>query len=65
MMRYLHNQGVPNIDIYQTIATQKEQQLINIEKTLLQFAFQNGMKVTYSLTVYNEGEKAGRATKIT
>ncbi|MCI8641770.1 MAG: Cys-Gln thioester bond-forming surface protein [Clostridia bacterium] len=25
----------------------------------------SGMKVTYNLTVYNEGEKAGRATKIT
>ncbi len=25
----------------------------------------NGTKVTYNLTVYNEGEKAGRATKIT
>ena len=25
----------------------------------------NGMTVTYNLTVYNEGEKAGRATKIT
>ena len=54
------NSRVPNIDLSTlndgTTATYKHRKDPVVVKT--------GSKVTYNITIYNEGEKAGRATKI-
>ena len=60
MMRYLHNPRVPNMRYISTIATEGTATYKHRKDPV---TVTNGMKVTYSLTVYNEGEKAGRATK--
>ena len=54
------NTRIPNID-KSTIATQKTATYRHRKDPVV---VKNGSVVTYNLTVYNEGEKAGRVTKI-